>query len=194
MVFFQLDTLGDPNDERLCFLGDTVKGIESDAYRFRKGKPVKPIYPKDAKMFMSKEYPGVRLSAHLGNTKGMIVASKELRQAIEKHCLGVAVEYLPFTLIDHKKRPYSTDYCIVNPLGGLDCVDTKASKITYTSTGKVTFIDKLVLDPRKVAKAPQLFRVDLEPSMYILGQALVDEIRSAKLTNLVLTEIAVGGG
>lgn len=57
----------------------------------------------------------------------MIVASKP-RTLIEKHCPGVAIECLPFTLIDHKKRPYSTGYCIVNPLGGVDCVDVAASQ------------------------------------------------------------------
>lgn len=194
MPFYRFDTLGDPNDERLCFLGDVVKGIEADDYRFRKGKPVAQIYPKNAKLFMSKEYPGVRLTSHLGNMKGMIVASKELRQAIEKHCSGADIEYLPFTLIDHKRRAYSTDYCIVNPIGGFDCVDTKASKITYNTSGKVSFVDELVLDPRKVARAPQLFRVDIYPSLYVMGSALVDELRSAKLTNVVLTEVAVGKG
>jgi hypothetical protein len=194
VIFYQFDTGGDLNDDRLCFLGDTVKGMESEDYRFFKGKAVKPVYPSDPRIFLRKKYPGVKLASHVGNMLGMIVASSALRQLIEKHCADVEIEYLPFTLIDHKKRPYSTDYCIVNPLGGLDCVDLKASKITYNSTGKVSFIDELVLDQRKVARAPQLFRVDLRPSMYILGQALADEIRAAKLTNILLTEIRVSGG
>lgn len=194
MAFHLLDVMGDPNDERLCFLGDTVKGMESEDYRFILGEAVTPVYPKNPRIFMSKKYPGVKLCSYIGNSLSMIVASKELRQAIEKRCAGVDIEYLPVTLVDHKKRPYSSDYCIVNPVGGVDCVDPKASHIKRDSAGEVLHIDKLVLDPRKVAKAPQLFRVDLAPSMYILGQALVDDIRAAKLTNVVLTEVAVGGG
>jgi hypothetical protein len=194
VIFYQFDTGGDLNDERLCFLGNTVKGIEAEDYRFGNGEPAIPIYPRNAKVFMSREYPGERLAAQIGNISAMIVASSALRRVIEKHCADVEIEYLPFTLIDHKKRPHSTDYCIVNPLGGLDCVDLKASKITYSSTGDVLFIDELVLDQRKVAGAPQLFRVDLRPSMYILGQALADAIRAAKLTNILLTEIRVSGG
>lgn len=136
MRFFLFDTGGDLNDERLCFLGNTVKGLEAEDYRFGYGESVAPIYPKNPTIRMSARYPGERLPAQIGNIAGMIVASKALRQAIERHCPGVEIEYLPFTLIDHKRRPCSTDYCIVNPVGGLDCVDTKASRITYSPSGK----------------------------------------------------------
>jgi hypothetical protein len=189
MPFHVLDPLGDPNDDRLVFLDTVAKGAEGSDYSFRLGLPMKDEWPKNAKIFMSKEYKGVRLASHIGNLGGMIVASKELREAIEKHCPRVEIEYLPFTLMDHRKRPYSDEYCVVNPLGSFDCADKKASVIVYNSNGKVSRVNKLALDARKVAKAPQLFRVDLKPSIYVLGPALSDELRARKLTNVVLREL-----
>ncbi len=186
-------TLGDPNDERVVFLDAVAKGAEGKDYVFRHGRPMKDAWPKKAKIFMSKEYKGVRLTSHLGNMKGMIVASKELREIIERHCPGLAAEYLPFTLMDHRKRPYSDDYCVVNPLGTLDCVDRAKSDIDFDDTGKnVLMVRKLVLDPAKIAGAPQLFRVDLQPDVYVVGAALSDELKARKLTNVILTPLAVG--
>ncbi len=190
MPFHVLNTLGDPNDERLVFLDTVAKGAEGDDYRFRVGEAMGDDWPKNARIFMSKEYKGVRLTSHLGNMKGMIVASKELREAIEKHCPGVDIEYLPFTLMDHKKRPYSDAYCVVNPLVILDALDRKKSDIEIED-GEVIQVNKLTLSAKKVAKAPQLFRIDLDPATYVVGPALADELRARKLTNLVLEALEV---
>jgi hypothetical protein len=154
---------------------------------------VKDVYPEDAKLYMERHNRGVRLCSFLGNTKGMILASGELRRVIEDHCPGIRIEYLPFTVIDHRKRPYSSDYCIVNPLGSFDAADVKASELETNAQGKVLRIERLVLDGRKIAKAPQLFRLDLRPSIYVVGPALGAELRAQKLTNLVLEELQVTG-
>jgi hypothetical protein len=194
MTYDQLETLGDENDDRLCFFDSVPKGLERYDFRLRHGEPVKDVYPDDAKLYMERHYRGVRLCSFLGNTKGMILASSELRQAIEKHCPGAPIEFLPFTLIDHRKRPYSTDYCIVNPLGSFDAADEKASEIERNDRGKILHIARLVLDGEKVAQASQLFRLDIDSSIYVVGPALGEEIRARKLTNVLLEPLQVTGG
>lgn len=189
MPFCRLHEIGDADDARLCFFSSVPKGMEAVDYRLRFGDEVSSAYPQDAKLHMERRYPGVRLASYIGNTKGMILVSPELREVIEKHCAGASFEYLPVTIMDHKKRPHSSDYTIVNPVGVFDCVDAKASEIAYTSNGKVARIHKLVLSGKKLAAAPQLFRVDLWPPMYILGPSLVDEIRAGGFTNVVLDEL-----
>ena len=83
MPFYDLATLGDANDERLCFFDTTVRGLESKDYRFAMGKPVRDIYPADPKLFLTKEYPGMKLASLIGNSCLMLVVTRELRDIIE---------------------------------------------------------------------------------------------------------------
>ncbi|ATB39509.1 hypothetical protein CYFUS_004953 [Cystobacter fuscus] len=189
MNFFHIETMGDPNDESLCFLHDVVEGTARDSARYSLGKPLLSVYPKEPKLFMSPESRGMKLADLLGNTEGMLVVSKALRETIEKHCQGVEIEYLPFTLYDHRKRVHSQDYCIVNPIGSLDCLDEAASGVQYGSEGSVIDIGEIVLDRNKVKDAPQLFRVKQRPSQYILGVKLAREIYDRDFTNVLWTEL-----
>lgn len=184
----ELADVGDGNDERLCFFDSVPKGVERYSYRFGKGIELSSKYPPDAKLYMEKKYPGVKLPSYIGNTSGMLLVSRELRETIERHSAGAAIEYLPVTIIDHKRRQYSTDYTIVNPLGTFDCADDKASEIEYMGD-KVVFVHRLVLSTRKLKKAPQLFRPNVWPSKYLFGPDLVDDIRSRKFTNVLFDEL-----
>lgn len=190
MPFSFIQQLGDLDDPRLCLFDTVPKGVEGQAYCFGLGKPVQN-YPRDAKLYMTRENPGIKLSDFIGNTRGMLVASSAFRRLIEKHCAGADIQYLPITIIDHKKRPYSKDYCIVNPVGTYDCADLKASDLERVSNGEVAHVNKLVLSRKKAEKVPQLFRFDLYPQLYIFGPALTDDILTNKLSNVVLYEVEV---
>ncbi|HYD42441.1 MAG TPA: DUF1629 domain-containing protein [Anaeromyxobacter sp.] len=182
MAYFELKGIGDGSDESLCFFDGFPRGF---GYHLGSGDAVGHEYPKDAKLYMLKRHPGTRLCSYIGNTSGMLLVSKELRALFEKHCAPGTVEYLPVTIIDHKKRPYSSDYTIANPLGTYACVDKAASKIQWHE-GKVLLVEQLVLSEEKLKRVPQLFRPDVWPRTYIFGPELVADIRAAKLTNVWL--------
>ena len=138
---------------------------------------------------MSPEVRGAKLCDVLGNTRNMLIVSGAFKSVIEKHCQGVDIEYLPFTLYDHRKRIRSRDYVIVNPVGALDCLDETASKVKYGPEGGVTHVREYVLDQSKVKGAPQLFRVAQWPSQYIIGVELAREIYDRGFTNVLWTEL-----
>ncbi|WP_240359410.1 imm11 family protein [Pyxidicoccus trucidator] len=190
MRFRLLETMGDANDRDLCFLTRFVEGIEGKSHFTNLGKPLSPFYPKDARIQMSPEHPGIKLSALIGNERSMLIASSGLKDAIQKHCTN-EIEYLPFTLYDHRKRAYSEDYFIINPIGTFDCLDLKASDISWSTKNpkKILRVDEHVLDRAKMQDAPQLFRVDGDPSEYVLGRELAREIYDRKLTNILWTEL-----
>ena len=190
MRFFLLNVLGNANDESLCFLDNFVKGIESSAWRVGSGEPFGSEYIQDARIYMNPENPGIKLSSFLGNTRNMVVGSKELKAAIEKHCPS-GIEYLPFTLYDHRGRVYSRDYFIINPIGTFDCLDFKASQIVWDDEdpNEIISIRTRVLDLNKMKDAPQLFRIDRSPSSYVLGLELVRELKSQGFTNIRLSEL-----
>lgn len=192
--FRHLDTMGDANDQKLCFLDHFVDGIEANSWHIQRGERLLPIWPKDARIFVSPERPGIKLSSLIGNVQSMLIASRAFKKAIEKHCRNVDIEYLPFTLYDHRKRVHSRDYFIINPIGTYDCLDLEKSDITWSKNDpeKIVRIREYVIDRDKMKNAPQLFRIDKDPAEYVLGRALAREMYDEDLTNIFWTELAFG--
>ncbi|WP_426756607.1 imm11 family protein [Myxococcus sp. Y35] len=190
MRFRLLDTMGNANDRDLCFLTEFVEGIEGKSYATHLGERLSPFYPKDARIPMSPEHPGIKLSALIGNGRSMLIGSSAFKEAVQKHCAN-EIEYLPFTLHDHRGRPYSDDYCIINPIGTFDCLDLEASDISWSakSPRKILRVREYVLDRAKMQSAPQLFRVEGAPSEYVIGRELARELYDRKLTNIRWTEL-----
>jgi hypothetical protein len=187
-----LDQTGDyGDDEKLCFLDEFVDGINMDAWRVREGAPLEQAFPKDAKLYMSPEYRGVRLADLVGNTSGMLLVSTPFKEAIEKHCKELKIEYLPVTIHDHRKRPHGKGYFIVNPLGALDVLDLKKSDIEWDDErpAEAIKVREPVLDRKKIARAPQLFRIDKDPGVYVIGVELAREIYDRNFTNVFWTEL-----
>jgi hypothetical protein len=190
MRFFKLNVLGDSNDEDLCVLYNSVEGIGLADVGLHTGERIGKKYPADARIHMSKESPGIKLSSLLGNVKNFLIVSQDFKEAVEKLC-GGKVEYLPFTLYDHRKRVFSRDYFILNPLGTFDCLDLKKSDIKWDKDepDKIIRIKEHVLDRKKMKDAPQLFRIARDPTVYVVGVELAREIYDRDLTNVIWTEL-----
>lgn len=195
MRFWLLDTLGDTNDEDVCFLSNFVKGIEAKSWCVYRGEALAPLYPKDAKIFLAREDKGLRLCSLIGNDQRMLVVSTEFKELIQKHCPDTNIEYLPFTLYDHRKRVHSRDYFIVNPIGTFDCLDYEASDIVWDEDepGEVVRIREYVVDKKKAKKAPQLFRFHKDSSTYVIGLKLAEDMYEHDLTNIVWTRLRFSG-
>lgn len=189
MNFFQIETLGDPNDEDLCMLRSGIEGLGAEDWRLFRGERIGPLYPAEARIFMSREERGMKVCDVLGNTDSMLIVSSALKAVIEKHCQGVDIEYLSFTLYDHRRRVHSRDYFIINPIGSLDCLDEIASRVKHGSQGAIVHVGEYVLDRAKVKEVPQLFRVAQWPSRYIIGLKLAQEIYDRNFTNVLWTEL-----
>lgn len=188
--FFKLIVSGKLGDPDLCMLHSLVKELGMDVARVGLGERVGNLYPADARIYMSEDAPGIKLSPLLGNTRNTLIVSSEMRAVIEKHCKN-EIEYLPFTLYDHRKRVYSRDYCIVNPIGTFDCVDFQASDVLWSKKNPTELLDikKHVLDRKKVENAPQLFRVDQDPMAYVLRYELAKEISDRRFANVYWKEL-----
>jgi hypothetical protein len=188
--FFNLSAGGNLGDPDLCILHTLVEGLGMDVARVGLGERVGNLYPADARIYMSEDSPGIKLSPLLGNTRNTLIVSSEMRAVIEKHCKN-EIEYLPFTLYDHRKRVYSRDYCIVNPIGTFDCVDFQASDVRWSKKDptKPSRIRAHVLDRKKVESAPQLFRVDHDPMTYVLRYELAKEISDRRFANVYWKEL-----
>lgn len=179
MDYFLVKTTGDLNDESLCLIEDCPEGLEKKDYTLKLGQPCLPYYPENAIIRLREENRGIKLKSIIGNTKNYLIGSTLVKDIIQRHCPDQNIEYLPFTLYNHKNRVHSADYFIINPIGGFDSINIEASDPIYSpKDGRLLTVEKYVLDSKKIEKAPHFFRVDIEPCNYVvsrvLGQALVD--------------------
>jgi len=194
MKYFFIDTLGEVDGER-AVLDSAPRELGLEYYRLAEGVRIGKAYPADARIYMSKKYRGVKLDSLLGNTKSYLIVKRPVIEVIEAHSADADIEYLPFTLFNQKKRVQSKDYFIVNPVGTLDCLNLESSEIEYLdakdepSHGAVVAVEKFVLDPGKLARAPALFRIKEEPDRYVINEQLADAFGKAGFTNILLTEI-----
>ncbi len=187
MDYYEIDILGEI-DKSICILDGAPKGIGPKSYYMKKGKRIGEFFPADAQFFMTDEYPGIRLHSLIGNIKSYLILSKEVTDVLKKICT-CEIEYLPFQLINHKKRVASTDYSIVNVIDTYDCLNPVASELKYTSDGSPIDSDKYVIDPDKMANAPHLFRTKEFPFVYVVDSVLAEIIAENKFTNINLRKL-----
>jgi hypothetical protein len=190
MNFFRVNLYPRENP-RFGFIDMPPEGTEAFTYCMAEGIAASDRYPPDAHILLEKGS-GVKLPDLLGNTDSFLVVSKRAKEVIERMKVG-PVEYLPLAVHDPTDRPLSRDYFIVNPLGSLDCLDLEASEIEWFE-GDVVGIDRYVLDPAKVADAPDLFRIQEEPHEYVMSERLVGALQEIGATNIYLYELEQSAG
>ncbi len=61
---------------------------------------------------------------------------------IRPQLADIEIEFLPFTLYNHKKRVHSKDHFFINPIGGYDCLNEIASGITYDKDDDIVLNEK----------------------------------------------------
>ncbi len=180
-------------DQTFCFLWavpDALSGM-SDMPAF--GERVGDAYPQSVEWQMSKEVPGKRLPSLIGTACNYLVVASPLKEVLERS--GAAVECLPFTLLDHKKRVASRDYWIVNPLAVFDALDLSRSEITWSQQvpGTVVSLETAVLARAKLASAPALFRIPEDRTVVVLNADVAKALQDLRPppTNVYLTELEI---
>ena len=194
MPYYSIDTLGDLQDRQLCVLDDVPEGIGVKYSRLVKGRSMDGEFPASAIIRMSADRTGIKLSSLIGNTNRLLILHRDVKELIEtenaQRGSNAPIEYWPFTLINHKDRPHSSDYFILNPVGPRDCLNMKASVIRYfRDTEMVSKIERMVIDPNKLLDAPPLFRLKQAPDRYFVDGAVALAFEKAKFTNLTLRHI-----
>lgn len=188
-TFYRLNLLN-PRNPDFCVLQTYPEGMGLKSWKLCRGEPVPPEeYPENAQILMSDSEPGMQVPDLVSNTCNLLIVSRRVKEAFEAVNQG-PVQFLPITIINHKKRPASNDHFIVNPLGTVDILDTKASKIVYLN-GEVVKVDTYVVDPQKAQQAPDLFRVKENPEAYVISQRIADGILKfdPKPTNMAASKM-----
>ena len=141
-----------------CSLYELI-GVEKQ-YQLRKGISRSSSFSDNAAFAMHPDRPNdTILTDNLFNISLLIVGSIRLRTFLEKQCVP-RVDYLPVTILNHKSKPVSSDYSIINPLEPIDCIDLEKSEARMDSMDKSTIegVSRLVIDESKIEQGRVLFR------------------------------------
>jgi hypothetical protein len=192
MKHFLIWTLGDRSDKTLAFFRSSPKGLELRDYYLNEGVRLDAHYPSDAQLHMDPRSPGMKLSSLLGNIKSFLIVHTDMKNVIEQTCSN-EIEYLPVSIVNHKKRVQSKDYWFVNPIGVVDCVDRAASDIDYRSDDpqQVVGVTKLAFSSAKLVGAPHLFRVPEQPEEFFISATLGKAFLSHEFSNVLLQNVEV---
>ncbi|MCB9881261.1 MAG: hypothetical protein H6834_05675 [Planctomycetes bacterium] len=191
MKFFLLDTAGDLDDDDLCLLDDVPEGMELYDFCLSRGIEATPYYPKDAKVRLRDENPGIKVCDVIGSLKNCFVGSSKVRTILQEHGGELPVEYLDFTLLNHKGRVHSTDHAFINPVGGLRCLQPVHSGVKRDDDGDVIDIDAFVLDGALAEELPPFFRMEEDPTRIVLREDLCSRLQEAQVTNLVVRPLEI---
>ncbi len=154
------------------------------------GKAARKLFPANARIQLREEHPGIKLPGFIGNRPGYLIFSRRAKEIIEKLSEGQKIEYLNFSLINHKGHVHSNDYFIINPVGGFDALNVKASEIIRADDdGRVLDVPTIVLDSTKLERAPHLFRLGQKPIVYLISAALRAALVEANVTNLICLRV-----
>lgn len=154
-------------------------------YRFKEGVSLRGWLPEHVPYAMSPRYPEARaLCPFQVNTLELIIPSGECRRVMEEGGKAGNIEFLPITIINHRGKVASEDYCIANLLGSVDCMDREESVYRNSSLDPsvLSTCTKLVLREERIPEDVELFRLSNGLTTYIAGPSLKERLEARGLT------------
>jgi uncharacterized protein DUF1629 len=181
--------LRDDLDDRHCGIWDYLDefpDIENPA----EGIPMGDTFPDGVRFQMARETPGLLIADVINNAFGYLMVSAKGKAFLEANA-KVPIEWLRFTLLNHKARVASDDCWIANVLGTVDCVNLHHTKgeVSAVDPGEFMNITRLVLDPQRIPPDRSLFRIASLPSVMIVRDDLRRAMESAPLTGVTFLEL-----
>jgi hypothetical protein len=179
-----------PAIDGACEVGD-LTGVPDD-FELIFAVPRAATFPADATLAMDLDYPNdTILTDSLFNTSLLRVGSAPLQELLAGWPVQ-HIEYLPVTILDHRRKVVKAPYFILHPVGLVDCVDPAASGAVPSALDPdvILVMDRLVIDEAKVPPDRSLFRPASFPRMVLARRDLAEAIDRAGLTGIRWVELA----
>lgn len=192
MKFYCLDSLGKYDDDKFCISNTIPEEIDDDNSALDYGGIIEgdmPDDPYEIKMYLHEDSPKhIKIGSYLSTVDDYVMFHQDVVNILENFNIG-EVQFLPFTLINHKGKPHSKDYRFVVPKKQLDVLHEGESEIVRDNNNVVIGIDKVVFDKRKLKDAPDMFRVN-DLGRMGFSESLANTL-DKDFTNFVFDEIEV---
>src|SRR5687767_14875293 len=154
-------------------------------WRFSQGEKLAKEFPKNASFSFSSKWPDRRKLYDFLNESffGVMVVSERVKTILEE-LEAKDLEFLPVTVKDHKNNPVDGKYFILNPLGRQDAIDFDKSKVVMGAIleDEVDSFDKLVINPKGIAKGARLFRLNKARRVIVIDEDVRKAFRAQGIT------------
>jgi hypothetical protein len=164
------------NEGSSCVL-EPPAGIDR-AWELKEGVPRLATFPPDARFRMSDDHKrNIGLTDNLINLSGLAVISERLKNFLEGRSLK-NVEYLPVTIVNHKKRQVKEPYFILHAVIPQDCLDVQKSGCSYNAIipTDINNVKALVIEPARLDPDVRLFRLKDFGAPLLISRDLAGEI------------------
>lgn len=167
-----------------CAIFDYLDPFEDIDYP-TEGVRVGSRYPSGIRFQMAPEVSGLQVTDVLRNALGYLMITARLRSLLERHATA-EIEFLPFTLLNHKGRVAARECYIANVLGTEDCVDTDRTEGSRSeiSPGEMLRITRLHLQPDRINPERNLFRIASQPRTLIVREDLRQVLEAEGVTGV----------
>ena len=135
---------------------------------------------------------GLRRGTFIGNTGSYPVVEASAADRLARELDVGAVELWPLAIQDHKGRELSREYVCFNPLGAGDWLHDEAA-LWHLPDGSVGMVERVVLDARKIASAPDVFRLREDPTLMVFSPRARQFVAANGVTNFVFADVDVRG-
>ncbi len=188
MRYFALRTMGATNDSSLCILNRPPEGLGRKDHCITLGKRVGDQWPDDARMVMDPDTPGIKMETVIGTSCAWLVCHVDMVTVLRAVCRN-DIEYLAIRIDNHRAKPASSDYVVVNVIGTIDCLDEKASQVRKTPKGTIVSMKTPTIDARRMPLDLHLFRPVSAPQRIFMSEVLGRALAKRKFTNVVFDEV-----
>ena len=161
-------------------------------FALKRGEARGEAFPVDATFRMDPDAKrNTLLVDNIPNVEAMLLCSERLKRFIESR-QPPAIEFLPVTVQDHKKKPVPATHFVVLPLDPPDCIDFSASVVTWSTMDPTALrsIDKLVLDESKIPADRLIFKPKGYTLATLVRRDLAAEIDAQGFTGIAWKEVA----
>lgn len=133
---------------------------------------------------------GLKIADVIHNMVGYLMVSPRMKTLLEQHAKA-EIEFLRFTLMNHKKRVESASCYIANVIGGKDWTDLEKSEGQLNPLHKDRYmrVKRLVLKEDAVDSEANLFRLSAAPRLMIVREDLKVLFDSEGVTGAAFFEV-----
>lgn len=153
-----------------------------DIYKPAEGVRMGTSYREGLRFRMAKEERGLKIPDVIPNALGYFMVSARMKQLLGHS--GAEIEFLRFTLLNHRGRVANNDCYIANVIGLLDCVDMKRSDgdLGVVEPDRFMYLRRLVLRESKIPRSAKLFRPFALPSVIVVRRDLKEIFENEGVT------------
>ena len=146
----------------------------------KRGRSMSDEWPENAEFRMKPRHPGLMVPDVVLNPHECLMVTDRMRALLDRH-IDTPVEYLPFTLLNHKGRVADDSMWVVNLLDSVGCADmekTRGSESPFYP-GEIQDLRKLFVIEEKLPTDRKIFRLGECPPTILVRDDLRHAIEEA---------------